>query len=275
MIPNQSARRTQVPWRLLSVLALWLTAGAPALAQERMVTLTTRPGVTVSMLLTAPAGPPKAVVVLLAGGDGAVGVGGQPDAPKLRAAGNFLVRSRAEFARNGLLAAVVDVPSDHSGGMNPAFRAGPEHAADLGAVVAHLKAQAGAPVWLVGTSMGTISAAGAAIHLGHAIDGVVLSSIITRLYYPPRGGVSGLELDKVVVPVMLVGNDRDQCEFTPSDEGQALADRLTASPRVGRKRFNGGDLPRGPACEAYSYHGFLGIEAQVVDAIAEFILAGG
>ena len=59
--------------------------------------------------------------------------------------------------------AVIDAPSDHQDGMNAIFRMSGGHAADIGTVAAWLKKEAGVPVWLVGTSMGTFSAAGGAI----------------------------------------------------------------------------------------------------------------
>ena len=63
--------------------------------------------------------------------------------------------------------------------MNAIFRMAGAHAGDIGAVAAYLKQQASAPVWLVGTSMGTFSAAEGAI-AAKDVDGLVLSSTITR-----------------------------------------------------------------------------------------------
>ena len=63
--------------------------------------------------------------------------------------------------------------------MNAIFRMSGQHAADIEAVAAYLKKQADVPVWLVGTSMGTFSAARGAI-AGRNIDGMVLTSTITR-----------------------------------------------------------------------------------------------
>ena len=91
----------------------------------------------------------------------------------------FLVRSRDKFADHNFMVAVVDAPSDQQQGMNPMFRMSGAHAGDIGAVAAYLKEQADVPVWLVGTSMGTFSAARAAI-AAKGIDGLVLTSTITR-----------------------------------------------------------------------------------------------
>ncbi len=83
------------------------------------------------------------------------------------------------FAAKGLMVAVLDAPSDQQGGMNATFRMGGGHAGDIGAVAAYLKKEAEVPVWLVGTSMGTFSAAAGAIG-AKDIDGLVLTSTISR-----------------------------------------------------------------------------------------------
>ncbi len=46
---------------------------------------------------------------------------------------------------------------------------------------------------------------------------------------------------------------------------------LENSPNARATLFSGGDEPISQPCKAKSYHGFLGIEKQVVDYIFEFI----
>jgi pimeloyl-ACP methyl ester carboxylesterase len=77
------------------------------------------------------------------------------------------------------MVAVVDAPSDRQGGMNAIFRMSGAHAGDISALAGYLKKQANIPVWLVGTSMGTFSAAGGAI-AARDVDGLVLTSTVTR-----------------------------------------------------------------------------------------------
>ena len=61
--------------------------------------------------------------------------------------GNFLVRSRQLFADKGLMAVVVDAPSDRQRApfLN-GFRQTEEHAADLKATIAWARATAKVPV---------------------------------------------------------------------------------------------------------------------------------
>jgi acetyl esterase/lipase len=73
----------------------------------------------------------------------------------------------------------------------------PEHVADLKAVIAWLRANTKAPVWLVGTSRGTQSAAYAATRLAgpDAPDGIVLSATI--LSDPKGRAVPAMTLDAI------------------------------------------------------------------------------
>src|SRR5262249_41112538 len=156
----------------------------------------------------------RAALVLLPGGGGHLDLDGKGCVRALK--GNFLVRSLALFHGAGFSTALVDAPSDHPGedGLR-GFRIAPQHADDLGKVIADVRRRAQAPVWVVGTSRGTISAANAAARLAgpHAPDGVVLTSAITS------GGSGGrrpwaaqtvfdLRLEAIAAPVLGAGPGR-------------------------------------------------------------------
>jgi hypothetical protein len=72
-------------------LALLAAGGHAAEAADEIRTIPTRPGVTQSFIVVRPAARPVASVVLFAGGNGALHLGGD----HLGLAGNFLVRNRA------------------------------------------------------------------------------------------------------------------------------------------------------------------------------------
>jgi hypothetical protein len=95
------------------------------------------------------------------------------------------VRARQLFAKNGLSVAVVDTPSDRQAApFLGGFRQKPEHVADIKTAIAWLKQQAHVPVWLVGTNMGTLSAAFITTEVGSGDgrpDGLVLTSTIVFL----------------------------------------------------------------------------------------------
>src|SRR4029077_2773287 len=97
--------------------------------------------------------------------------------------GNFLIRARAEFVKRGVRAAFIDAPSDQQGGwgMTDEFRLGDDHAADMAVVIADLmKRVPNSPLFLIGTSRGTISAAALGARAKQPIAGVVLTSTLFR-----------------------------------------------------------------------------------------------
>jgi pimeloyl-ACP methyl ester carboxylesterase len=245
---------------LLATLALSLPLAAEgAGAAETVVVASPRVGVVKPLLVQSPP-QPRAVVLLFAGGHG--GRRFDNDAPA-SFAGNFLVRSRGEFIANGMATAVVGAASDRQAPdwLTDGFRTGAEHALDVGAAVDALRARFQRPVWLVGTSRGTLSAAAAGLRLGRRIDGVVLAAGMTS--------VKDLDIDRFEVPVLLVHHVRDTCRVTDFRDLPQVRGRLKA-PHTELVTFSGG-RSEGPACEAMAYHGFNGIEADVVRAISRWI----
>ncbi len=246
-------------------------------ANSTLVSVQTPRGVKQAFLLIKP-DKPVASVILFAGGHGGLGL--KSASSMTWGAGNFLVRSRDLFTSQNLMVAVIDAPSDKRQGMNGIFRMSRAHADDIGAVAAYLKKEAGVPVWLVGTSMGTFSAAGGAIAAKN-IDGLVLSSTITRakpqwkIAQSHRDGVASMPLQQVSVPTLIVSHKKDGCDITPAGDAPKLTKRLTKSAKVDVVLLDGGSPPQSDPCEAKSQHGFLGIESQAVAAMATFIKANG
>jgi pimeloyl-ACP methyl ester carboxylesterase len=248
---------------VLLMAALALAAGA-AFGADQLVKLDTRAGVrTDYWWMERPDA--SAVLLLIPGGAG--GMGMRHGAP---ASTNFLVRSRDRFAAAGFDVAILGKPSDHAD-MDLAFRASPAHVEDLRQVVERVHAESGKPVWLVGTSRGTVSAAAGAIGLGDAIAGIVLTSSITDPLEP--NAVENLALERVRVPVLVVHHELDSCPVTPPQEAHRIVDKLADAPAKKLLLVDGGGPAYGPRCAPMYFHGFIGMEQQVVDAIAAFVRA--
>jgi len=235
----------------------------PARAADTLVTVATRPGVTVSYWYM-PRDNASATLVLLPGGAGGIGYrDGQPQS------GNFLVRSRDLFAAQGFHVAAVGRPSDVAD-MDTGFRAGAAHVADLARVIDDLRARSAAPIWLVGTSRGTVSAAAAAIALGpERVAGAVLTSSITAYRLP--GAVPTQALDRIRVPVLVLHHERDACASCAPHEVPLIIKGLTSAPVRKLVWARDGGPPRGDPCEAFHWHGYIGMEAQAVETITRFV----
>ena len=252
--------------RALPTVGALLVAGSVAAQAPRVVDVPTRPGVS-QRILYLPAREAKAAAILFAGGHGGLAIDA---AGKFGwGAGNFVVRSRTLFVERGVAVAVIDAPSDKLPQGLGGFRQTPEHATDVRAVVAWLKDETKVPVWLIGTSRGTQSAAATAL-AGVGADGVVLTSTVL---VDPRGRpVNAMPLERLAMPALVVHHKGDVCAGSPYSLAPALAARLTGASRKAFVEFEGGkDV--GDPCEAFAHHGYNGIEPQVVDAIVAFMLA--
>jgi len=254
--------------RMLAVLLALCLASAQA---QQVVDLASRPGVTERMLVLAPE-KPTAIVLLLTGGSGHVVIRGDGEVPR---AENFLVRTREQFLQQGFAVLVLDAPSDRPRPvfLGNAFRDSADHMQDLGAAVQWARQKFGKPVWLVGTSRGTQSAAHAGEVLAGAArpDGLVLTSTI--MARTPRGGegrsVVEMDLAHIAIPVLVVHHAEDPCPVCAPSLLPSLMKKF-APGRAELKTYTGG-ANEGAPCEPWSHHGYNGIEDQVVRDIAAWI----
>lgn len=263
---------TNIRIRLLAVVFL---LGSPFLVKadvtESVNVVEVRPGVTQSYLLITPE-KPVATVILFAG------YGGYLDITQdgiQQPSDNFLVRTRQQFAAKGFMTAVVDVPSDFSGvdGIL-GWRATETHARDLQKIIASLREKADIPVWLVGTSRGTISAANAAARLQvNGADGLVLTAAVVTPGGNNSGYVGDVELENIRIPTLIVHHEEDDCSVCDFYAAKRLPAALKNSPRVELIAVTGGKTPDSGACGPLSEHGFYGIEEKVINAIWSWITA--
>jgi len=211
----------------------------------------------------------KGTLVMLPGGSGGIGkVGAQgwPDGS------NFLVRSAPLFAAQGFNLALVSRPSDQTD-MDYPFRVSEPAMDDLRRVLRQVKASFAAPVWVVGTSRGTVSGTAAAIALrGEGlIDGLVLTSSVTLA--KTTGAVPTQALDKITIPVLVLHHEKDACRVCRPHEVPAIDRGLVNSRRHALVMFSAGEGESGNPCDALHFHGFIGAERQAVERITDWIAA--
>jgi hypothetical protein len=247
---------------------------------EELISISTERGVDQKFILSMPSGQPQAAVILFPGGHGGLGLDQDDSSVKMEwGQNNFLVRARKMFSDSGFVVATVDCPSDKSKGMNAIWRLSKKHAVDVQSLVEFLKSKYGLPVWLVGTSMGSFSVAGYVSHFPSGVDGIVFTSSVTRskndwkIKETHPDGVASVDFQDVSLPVLVVSHNDDGCGLSPSSDANKLASSFPAGRNVKVLLFDGGKEPESGPCQALSAHGFLGIERDVVSAIADFILS--
>jgi len=272
-----------------AIAALALLGGPAVQAQAdracgEVVTIATHDGTTTRYALalppSAPPGGVRVALVLLSGGGGHLDLDDKGCPRALR--GNLLVRLLPYLHGAGFATALVDAPSDFQGedGLG-GYRIAPEHAQDLGKVIADVRARTRVSIWLVGSSRGSISAVNAAARLSgpSAPDGLVLASPVTSGFSGGRKAwvaqtVFDLPLDAIRIPVLVVGHAEDKCIRTPPRLLPDITAR-TSSAREQVVTVTGGPgwpgAPSAQACLGRMPHGFVEQQPEVAAGIARFV----
>ncbi len=247
--------------RLAAILSLLL--GLPAAAAEQSFDATLN-GIRQRVLYAAPPHP-LATIVMLPGGSGEVGL--EPDGG-IRHDDNFVVRTRAAWVAAGYAVLIPDTfdQTDLRG-----LRSSPQYARIVDALVELARARSPAPVFLLGTSQGSIAAMNGAAHARPgALAGVVLTESVSRL-----GGsgetVFSAEPQDVRVPVLIVANRDDRCDVAPAEDAARIAASLTRADDVRVLAVAGGLYRSDRPCGSLTPHGYEGIERPVIDAICRWM----
>ena len=261
--------------RFFSQFLLAVTFGLialPAISGE-VVDLKTR-DTSIRLLLEGP-DQPTIVIALFMGGDGNVQITDQGTVDKGK--GNFAIRTRAQFHGRGIATVVVAAPSDMGAGLTR-LRGSKEYATDFGNVIAYLRERFKSPVWVHGTSRGTISITLPVPKITEALsrpDGIILSSAVTvsdRRSKNAADNVLDADLERIVGPVLVIANSKDACHVTPASGAQRIAQALKQAKPVVVKIFDGpDDSAEGDPCGPTHHHGYPGIRKEVIDFMIEFM----
>ena len=259
---------------LLFAMIVSLCPVATANAAEHVETIDTQPGVTQGLYVVTPDTTPWASAILYVGGQGNLALDAHGPTDQ---AGNFLMRIRDRLLNAGILLVYPDTPSDKSGGYNN-FRSDSRHGEDGRAIVAWTHILSTAPIFVIGTSRGTISAAYIAAHLEtDAISGVALTSSVTRTSRTLNAITSDM-LGGIRVPTLVMANKGDLCGVTPPDDVPFLLNGLKNAPHKASVLLSGGLPPIAGPCEGKAAHGFYGIEDEAAKTLIDWmtsIVAGG
>ena len=257
-----------------------LTLAAPVLAQvprsrsigpagTRVSDLPLGTGLFQRVLYDGPA-QPRATLVMLPGGTGDVGV--QRDS-NVRHGDNFVVRTRADWVARGY---AVLIPDTVNGTNLRGKRSSPEYARLVDELVAYAHGQTDAPVFLLGTSQGTIAAVNGAAHaMPGTISGVILTETVSVRGRLSSETVFDADPQAVRVPALVVANRDDTCDVAPPSMTPQVAAAMNHSPDVEVRMVSGGVQQSRQACGSLSPHGYAGIEEQVVDAIIRWLRSHG
>jgi hypothetical protein len=184
--------------------------------------------------------------------------------------GNFLVRSRRHWLDQETLVAVIDAPSDEWATFSQAFRATPRYGSDIASLLSEVAKAYPVGEWtFVGTSEGSISAFYAARMNPGLAKRVILTS---SLFSATRNGAGLTEarFEELKAPLLWVHHQDDPCQYTAYREAKRHAEK-SMSPLV---TVRGGGPEKGGACQAFTAHGYVGVERPVVLAMRSWVKTG-
>jgi hypothetical protein len=252
-----------------SLASAFCSPAARAADAEAVTVDTTFAVSTPPVRLDRPARSARASVVLMTGGDGLLSL--DATGTIINSTGNFLIRSADLFLRYGLNVMMADAKPAHSGGLTAGIRLSATHAAELQGFINAALNRWGKPVWVVGTSNGSISTvtAGGFLPALAGLSGVVLTSPVTNLT-PATLPTFNLYASRIVVPTLVVWHQDDHCSFSPPAGAAALLAAIPSAHKASRTFERGHSVATDP-CGAFSEHGYAGIEDKVVKDIAQFI----
>ena len=184
--------------------------------------------------------------------------------------GNFLVRSRRQWLDDDILVAVVDAPSDQWAAFSQQWRETPRYGADIAALLGDISARYQVADWtFVGTSEGSISSFHAArMNPALARRLIQTASVFSSSRNGP--GLSDIDLAALPAATLWVHHEDDPCRYTAYRDAREFAAK-SGKPLL---TLRGGGPGRGGACEAYTAHGFVGVEREAVRAMLEWIRSG-
>ncbi len=188
-------------------------------------------------------------------------------------AGNFLIRARRYLVDDVIASLIVDCHSDSGEQCSSLYQSSKQRQEDVDKLIAEVKRRLPSisEVWLIGTSMGTISSSFMPSHDARAYAGAIHTASITEPY--ARGSYRELgdfNYKKSPIPQFFIHHSADPCALTTYSGAKKNAEKKNL-PLI---TVNGGSGFQGPACQAFTEHGFRGKEKEVMEMMANIVKNG-
>ncbi len=202
---------------------------------------------------------PRATVLLFIGGGGLLRIMENGHTNH----GHTFVRSFRLWREYGIQAVLVDSPIDLGNAVRGHRRGSREHLDRVAEVVRHFHARSQLPIWIFGHSMGTSTVA--AFLSSSRPEVTLIRGYVVAGTHRGESIPAAIEL-----PVLAIHHAREACPSTPIEASTSINSRAPGTPKS-MVLLDGGD-DQGDRCQAMAYHGFHGIEQELIRTAAEFIL---
>jgi hypothetical protein len=187
--------------------------------------------------------------------------------------GNFLIRARRFLVDESVASLVIDCQSESGDYCTSNYQASKQRQEDVDKLISEVKKRVPSikEIWLVGTSMGTISSSFMPIHNQTGYAGAIHTASITDPY--AKGSyreLGGFDYKKASIPQFFIHHVNDPCALTTYPSAKSIADKYN----IPLLTVTGGSGFQGGACEAFTEHGFRGKEKEVMNAVTAIIQTG-
>lgn len=184
--------------------------------------------------------------------------------------GNFLIRARRFIVDTDIATLIIDCKPTTTGICSSSYQSSIERHQDVSKLILEIKKNYPSikEVWLIGTSMGTISSSFMPTYDANFYTGAIHTASITEPFKKGSYGELGnFNYKKVSIPQFFIHHKDDPCDKTTYSGAEKISKEfnLPLITAVGGSNFSG------PACEAGNQHGFKGIEKNVMSSIQEII----
>lgn len=183
--------------------------------------------------------------------------------------GNFLIRSRSHLVDTEIASLIVDCKPNITGICQSSYQSSIQRHQDVSKLIIEIKKRYSSirEVWLVGTSMGTISSSFMPTYDDNFYTGSIHTATITVAGGGSFGELGNFDYKKIKIPQFFIHHKDDPCDKTTYARVKDITDKFNL-PLV--TVFGGSDF-KGNPCAAFSQHGFRGKEKEVMNTIKEII----
>lgn len=265
------------------ILIFWTSTGfsqnIPVHAQglnEELITIELASGITQSGVYSTRTGvlEPSKLAVLFPGHPSVVRpvvVNGSMTESRLT--GNFLIRSRRFLSDESIATLLVDCHSDSITVCSSRYQSARQRQEDIDKLigVVRMRTPSIREVWLIGTSMGTISSSFLPFYNPKGYAGAIHTASITE----PNAFFSYKEMDQFDYSKpsgihFFIHHANDPCHLTTYSGAKSIASKAGV-PLI---TVYGGKDFQGASCQAFNQHGFRGKEEEVMAEIGSIIKTG-
>ncbi len=183
--------------------------------------------------------------------------------------GNFLIRARRHLVTEQVMTLLVDCHSQMGDVCRPEYQSSKERYKHVKAVIdaARAKHPAVKEVYLISTSMGSISSAFIALNGQTEFAGVIHTASIDPTAPKSYVQLNNFDYAAIKIPQAFIHHVEDPCPVTQFAYFRTVAQKY----KVPLISVTGGSDFRGPPCQAFTQHGFRGKEVVVMRHVLKML----